>query len=97
MSERGISAEDVKTVLENAEKNQTFLVGDDGSFLAKHRLENFCPYVAYEKDGDSYVIKSVYSPQSSAGIRDRGMIKRAAPLFDHSDRDFLKKRARKRY
>ncbi len=61
MSERGISAEDVKTVLENAEKNQTFLVGDDGSFLAKHRLENFCPYVAYEKDGDSYVIKSVYS------------------------------------
>ena len=61
MSERGVSAEDVKTVLENAEKNQTFLVGDDGSLLAKHRLENFCPYVAYEKDGDSYVIKTVYS------------------------------------
>lgn len=61
MNERGVSREDVEGVLVNAEKNQTFLVADDGSFLAKHRLENFCPYVAYEKDGDSYIIKSVYA------------------------------------
>lgn len=61
MNERGVSREDVEAVLANAEKNQTFLIGEDGSFLAKHRLENFCPYVAYEKDGDSYVIKTVYA------------------------------------
>ena len=61
MNVRGVSAGDVENVLTNAEKNKTFLVADDGSFLAKHRLDNFCPYVAYEKDGDSYTIKTVYA------------------------------------
>lgn len=61
MNERGVSAEDVEAVITNAEKNQTYLEADDGSFLAKHRLENFCPYVAYEKNGDEYTIKTVYA------------------------------------
>ncbi|MDD5638190.1 MAG: DUF4258 domain-containing protein, partial [Atribacterota bacterium] len=51
MNARGIKKEDVEAVIKNAESKKTFLIADDGSFLAKHRLENFCPYVAYSKEG----------------------------------------------
>ncbi|MDD3657077.1 MAG: DUF4258 domain-containing protein [Atribacterota bacterium] len=61
MNARGIKKEDVEAVIKNAESKKTFLIADDGSFLAKHRLENFCPYVAYSKEGDDYTVNSVYA------------------------------------
>ncbi len=61
MNARGINKEDVETVITNAEANKTFLIADDGSFLAKHRMENFCPYVSYNKDGNDYTVNSVYA------------------------------------
>lgn len=61
MSERGVIKVDVQAVIEKAEAEKTFLIAEDGSILAKARLENFCPYVAYEKDGETYTIKTVYA------------------------------------
>lgn len=61
MNERGVSKEDIETVIKNAEANKTYLVSDDGSFLAKHRMDNFCPYVAYNQEADKYTIKTVYA------------------------------------
>ncbi|PAB60563.1 hypothetical protein [Anaeromicrobium sediminis] len=61
MSERGVAKEDVQAVIEKAEAEKTFLIAEDESILAKARLDNFCPYVAYEKDGETYTIKTVYA------------------------------------
>lgn len=68
MNNRGITEDDVKTVIVNAEKSKTFLLEeDDNHILAKHRMENFCPHVEYIKDGNDYTILSVYSYKVELG------------------------------
>jgi len=61
MGVRGVVKEDIETIIKKAEIDQTYLIAEDGSILAKARLENFCPYVAYEKDGEAYTVKTVYA------------------------------------
>ncbi len=61
MDKRGITKEDIEEVIRRAEENKTFLIAEDKSILAKHRMENFCPYVSYAKQGDEYVIKTAYA------------------------------------
>lgn len=67
MNERGITKEDIETVITNAEENKTFLIADDQSILAKHRMNNFCPHVEYTKEGNSYTVKSVYAHRVKLG------------------------------
>ena len=61
MNERGITKEDIETVIKNAEVNKTFIIADDQSVIAKYRMNNFCPYVEYTREGDTYTIKTVYA------------------------------------
>lgn len=59
MSERGITEEDVKKTIECAERDKTF-IEDGDSIIGKHRMENMTVYAAYEKDGDTFRVGSVY-------------------------------------
>jgi hypothetical protein len=61
MVARGINKEDIQAVIKYAEEEKEFLIADDGNFLAKHRFNNFCPYVAYSKKDDDYTVNSVYA------------------------------------
>jgi len=60
MSDRGITEEDVKATIECAERDKTF-IKDGNRIIGKYRMENMTVYAAYEKDGDTFKVDSVYS------------------------------------
>lgn len=60
MDERGITAEDICTVIAWAEDSGIKLVDGDRN-LAKKRLDNVTVYVEYTVDGAGYVVSDTYS------------------------------------
>lgn len=62
LEDRYILIEDIQAVLKNAEtKNERFCNPETGDFLAKLRRQNVTYWVKYAKEGEAFVIKSVYS------------------------------------
>jgi len=62
IEDRYILMEDIQAVLKNAEaKNERFCNPDTGEYLAKLRRDNVTFWVKYEKEEESFLIKSVYS------------------------------------
>ena len=60
ISDCGLTEYDVKKTMEHAEKEKTFII-DGENIIGKYKMENMTVYVAYEKDGEIYKVKSVYS------------------------------------
>jgi hypothetical protein len=64
MEERGVTEEDIRTVISAAEEKKTF-VRDGDTIIGKSKLGNMTVYVVYEKDGELFRVQSTYSHRVS--------------------------------
>lgn len=60
MAKRGITEEDIRMTIEDAEKKKNFIL-EGNTIIGKAKLGNMTVYAVYEKTGSVFKVKSAYS------------------------------------